>query len=324
MATITKRGKSFKVSVRRVGEAPIYKSFGTKREAEQFAYGIDSDILAGRYVPVGNAPRLGDALLRYAQEVTSKKRGAAQELQRIEQWRKTDLARDPMDKVRPADLVKWRDVALATNAPATVRLKLAIISNLYVVARKEWGIKLDNPVSEISLPRADNSRDRRLRDGEYRKLLRAAQKTCPSLADFIRLLIYTGMRRSELCLLRWSNVDLDRQIAHLGKTKNGSSRDVPLSRRAVRVLRRLRLTSTSGRIFPMQPHSFTSAFRRSCDIAGIRGLRLHDMRHEATSRLFEDHDLSVVEVSTVTGHKDLRMLKRYTHLSVEAIAKKLG
>ena len=65
--------------------------------------------------------------------------------------------------------------------------------------------------------------------------------------------------------------------------------------------------------------SFTRATRR----AGIMGLRFHDLRHEATSRFFE-RGLNVMEVASVTGHKTLQMLKRYTHLSATDLATRLG
>ena len=57
--------------------------------------------------------------------------------------------------------------------------------------------------------------------------------------------------------------------------------------------------------------------------AVIENLRFHDLRHEATTRLFEK-GLNIMEVASITGHKDLRMLRRYTHLKAEDLARKLG
>ena len=56
---------------------------------------------------------------------------------------------------------------------------------------------------------------------------------------------------------------------------------------------------------------------------GIENMKFHDLRHEATSRFFEK-GLNPVEVATITGHKDTRMLMRYTHLRAEDLVKKLG
>ena len=131
------------------------------------------------------------------------------------------------------------------------------------------------------------------------------------------------MRRSELLGLQWSNVDLARRIAFLPITKNGESRGVPLSSRAVAIFRALPPSST-GRVFGrLTANALKQSFRRAVRRAGITGLRLHDLRHEATSRFFEK-GLNVMEVASVTGHKTLQMLKRYTHLSATDLATRLS
>ena len=126
----------------------------------------------------------------------------------------------------------------------------------------------------------------------------------------VALAIETGMRRGELLGLLWDNVDLERRTAFLPVTKNGESRGVPLSSRAVAVLRGLPAAS-NGRVFgELTPLALRLSFNRATRRAGITGLRLHDLRHEATSRFFEK-GLNVMEVASVTGHKTLQMLKRY-------------
>jgi integrase len=77
-------------------------------------------------------------------------------------------------------------------------------------------------------------------------------------------------------------------------------------------------------VFPgLTAEAVKRAFIRAMHRAGIENLRFHDLRHEATSRLFE-RGLNIMEVASITGHKDLRMLRRYTHLRAEDLAKKLG
>jgi integrase len=95
---------------------------------------------------------------------------------------------------------------------------------------------------------------------------------------------------------------------------------VPLSIRAVEILKGVQ-SPREGRVFPIGADAVTRAFDRACRKAGIEDLRFHDQRHEATSRLFEK-GLNVMEVASVTGHKTLQMLKRYTHLRPEDIARK--
>lgn len=131
------------------------------------------------------------------------------------------------------------------------------------------------------------------------------------------------MRRGELLALQWTNVDLEKRIAFLPMTKNGESRGVPLSSRAVTIFRALP-GSRGGSVFgALTAQAVQLSFRRAVRRAGISGLRLHDLRHEATSRFFEK-GLNVMEVAAVTGHKTLQMLKRYTHLSATDLATRLG
>jgi integrase len=134
------------------------------------------------------------------------------------------------------------------------------------------------------------------------------------------------MRRGELLSLLWANVNLDMQVAVLPVTKNGDMRRVPLSKDAIAILKEQRMTnvqSITGKVFDVSHISLDKAWRKACRKAGIFGLRFHDLRHEAISRLFEI-GLNPMEVSSISGHKTLQMLKRYTHLKAEDLAKKLG
>jgi len=178
---------------------------------------------------------------------------------------------------------------------------------------------IDNPVSKVKRPKLPEGRERRLLPGEEQKLLAALGKTTRPLAI---LAIETAMRRGELLSLIWENVDLERSVALLPDTKNGTSRLVPLSTRAIETLKSLR-DKNSGQVFGISKHHASKSFREACQKANIKNLRFHDLRHEATSRFFEK-GLNPMEVSSITGHKTLQMLKRYTHLKAEDLAKKLG
>ena len=78
-----------------------------------------------------------------------------------------------------------------------------------------------------------------------------------------------------------------------------------------------------GQVWGMKPDSISQAFERICSTAGIEGLTFHDLRHEATSRLFEK-GLNPMQVAAITGHKTLQMLKRYTHLRAEDLVELIG
>lgn len=198
-----------------------------------------------------------------------------------------------------------------------------MISRLFNVARREWGLEsLRNPIELVRKPRLPPGRDRRLQEGEEPKLLEALQaQRNPWVAPLVRLALETAMRQGELLTLRWERVDLARRTAYLPETKNGTPRTVPLSPTAPRVLKAMP-RDVSGRVFPLTQSAVAQAWERAIQRADIEVLRFHDLRHEATSRLFEK-GLNLMEVAAITGHKTLQMLKRYTHLRAEDLAARL-
>ncbi|MCP9761025.1 site-specific integrase [Aquitalea sp. S1-19] len=162
-------------------------------------------------------------------------------------------------------------------------------------------------------------RERRFEGDELQRILDETDSEI--LQAILQLAIETGMRRGELCALHWQDYKPAIPALKIQMSKNGSSRVVPLSPRAVELLEAL---PRSGElIFDVEPDSITRAFRRACDRLGIEDLRFHDTRHEATSQLFED-GLEVMEVASITGHKTLSMLMRYTHLRAGTLAGKLA
>ena len=130
------------------------------------------------------------------------------------------------------------------------------------------------------------------------------------------------MRREEIAGLTWDRVNLQRRTVYLPRTKNGEQRLVPLSPRALAVLRQAG-PKDSGLVFGMSADAISAAMIDTRHRAGIRDLRFHDLRHEATSRLFEQTDLDVMEIKSITGHKSLQMLARYSHLRTERLVARL-
>jgi integrase len=178
-----------------------------------------------------------------------------------------------------------------------------------------------NPVDFIKMPPASKPRQRRLNKGEYERLEQASHLTLnPHIWPFIVFAIETGMRRGEILGLTWDNISLERQLAYLPFTKNGSSREVPLSKKAVQVLSNQRSRQDTPTPFPVNTNAFRLAWER---LRKRADLRFHDLRHEAISRFFE-MGLSIPEVALISGHKDAKMLFRYTHLRAGNIIAKLG
>ena len=175
----------------------------------------------------------------------------------------------------------------------------------------EWELILSaNPVDRVKMPPSSPARTRRLEDGEFEQLEEAAKQTKnPHIWPIVVFAIETGMRRGEILGLRWEHVDLDRRIAYLPLTKNGSSREVPLSTKAAQVLTGQRQHNDTPSPFPVTANGFRLAWGRLRSRTGLSDLHFHDLRHEAISRFFE-LGLNIPEVAVISGHKDPRMLFR--------------
>lgn len=325
MATFTKRGTyQWQAKIRRKGYPAVSNTFDTKAEAQRWATDVERDMDRGIFVSRTEAESttLKEALNRYLREITPHKKGAKQEESRINTWKRHELAERFLATIRGSDIAAYRDERLAEGlSPITVNNELILLSHLFTIACKEWGMEsLRNPVSNIRKPKMPAGRDRRLLPDEEKRLLEHAKHPMDAL---IVLALETGMRQGELLSLTRKNIDLERRVAILPDTKNGSERIVPLSTSAVEVIQNSP-TRISGRLFPALSASHAShTFKRLCGDAEVDGLRFHDLRHEATSRLFEK-GLGIMEVAAITGHKTLGMLQRYTHLKAEDLAKKLG
>ena len=209
-------------------------------------------------------------------------------------------------------------------APATVARDLSIISHAIRIAMSEWGFNLPgNPAANLRKPPQPKGRTRRLEGDEEARLMMSCQASSnPFLQPLVVLAIKTAIRRGELLSLRWEHVQLDKSYVHLPITKNGDSRDVPLSRLARQTIEALP-RSLSGIVIPVHPEALKGLWNRATRRADITDLRFHDLRHEATTRFFEK-GLGVMEVAAITGHKDLRMLQRYVQLRPEDLARKLA
>ena len=345
MAYFRKRSGSWEASIEKKGYSRISRTFDTKTQAEAWAKVTEAEMLRGHFVSRKEAESttLSEALDRYNKEITGKKRGAYQESRRIELLKGHKLGNRFLASIQGKDIAEYRDERSQSVSEATVRRELTILSHLFEVARKEWGMEgLMNPVQSIRLPSGRGTeRDRRLKPEEKAALLKACDDYGGDLPHIVRFALETAMRRGEITGMMWNMVDLKNRTVVLPETKNGEKRGVPLSKEAIRILsglpRRL-----DGRVFGYtDSHSITQAFIRAIsrarttyekeceekgqnpDPAFLSDLTFHDLRHEATSRLFEK-GFNPMEVATITGHKTLQMLKRYTHLKAEDLAKRLG
>jgi integrase len=221
----------------------------------------------------------------------------------------------------PGHLVEYRERRVALRAPQTVVHELALLHRAYVIGVQEWGIVLPNGIPKVRRPKLPSGRERRITDDEL--TLIACHTDSPLMVQLMEFAVETAMRRGEILTLDWADVDLGRCTIFLRRTKTDSPRTVPLSSRALAVLQGIPEADRAGSVFPIKPASLSRAFNRAVKRAGLTYVRFHDMRHEGTSRLFEK-GFNVMEVATITGHKTLAMLRRYTHLEAAKFVDRLG
>jgi integrase len=282
---------------------------------------------AGRYCGTKEAEDtlLGDVLRRYRETVTPSKRGGIEEAIRLKALERRRIAKLALVNVTPQAIAAFRDERLAECSPGTVIRDLAVLSSIFNHARREWGINFANPVQMVRKPASPPGRDRVLSPDEEHRLIAAAApagRRNHLLHPMLIVALETAMRRGELLSLQWEHVHMDRRCAYLPLTKNGSSRWVPLSSRAIVALDTLSGPAL-GAVFPIEHAALDKCFKRACGRAGIENMRFHDLRHTAATRLSEKLP-NVIELAAVTGHQSLQMLKRYYHPSAEALASRLG
>jgi integrase len=329
MATISKsKFDTFRAQVRRSGLPPLSKSFKSKQEAQEWATKTEYELNSGIYINRTEAERiqLSELIERYLAEISPSKKGHKQEVPRLEALKKT-IGKYRVLQIQSKHIALYRDARLKMGkSNSTVLNELSLISQVFELAIKEWSIPIaNNPCKLIKKPKQSKGRERRLTNHEEHLLLAASRASrAPLLYPLIIIALETGMRLGELLNLSWNNVDLPRKTATLLDTKNGEKRIVPLSNKAVKTLEAIPRNITNSKVFWTwsAKDGVANVWRRTCKKAKILDLHFHDLRHEATSRFFEK-GLNMIEVSSITGHKSLQMLKRYTHLKAEDLAMKL-
>jgi len=342
MATIVKTpADNWKAIIRITGHPITSKTFRIKKDATNWARTTEDEIVRGIYIPRNRSEKITiiKALDRYLKEVTTTKKPSTQKLEsKVSKVIRKHLGSYTLASLSAEHIANFRDQRLSLGlSTTTVRLELALLSHLYTVAIQEWGMGLQaNPVLNVRKPKQSKGRDRRLEGNEEQKLLAACEAySNPMLAWIVKLALYTGMRHGEIVNLKRSNVNLDKRTLFLSDTKNGESRTVPLSNKAIGVIREvlnhpIRPIDTNllffgepGRDGLRRSYVTSKIWTEARKKAGIEGLRFHDLRHEATSR-FVEAGLSDLEVSSITGHKSMQMLKRYTHLRTENLSDKIA
>lgn len=354
---VDKKGESqirYDAYVARRGYRKQVRTFKREAMARRWVRLVEAELEKGAFKSTSVAERmtLREAMARYVREVLPTKKSQAAEISKA---RVIDphLGSHPLISIDNELLATYRDKRLGMKArrckhfkdgtttvvelgrkvsKATVRHELSFVSRVIEHARREWGVHLPagNPVRLVKMPAMSKPRDRRLSADEEAQLLALLDSNQdvtgqrnPFMQSLMVFAIETTARRGEIVRLRWEDVDLKRRTALLRDTKNGEDRCIGLSTRAVEALVAIP-RSRDGRVFPMTANAVRMAWTRALKRLGIDGLRFHDLRHEGTSRLAAKFNGDVLAMSAMTGHKSLQMLKRYTHIRAEELARRLG
>lgn len=344
MASIKQRPEgTWQAKVRRKGWPAQTKTFRTKEQAKTWATAIESKMDSGSYVSPVQAERttfdkLADRFRTEFAPHHYRGDGWKHKLDRLQER----LGEFSIAAITPEIVAAYRDERQqdadprykdADKAPrvsgATVKTELDLLAKMLDVAQKEFSIPLPlgNPVNSIRKPKDADSRQRRLTAEEWSKLEDACKESRNTwLHPALLLAVETAMRQGELLSLKRADIDKAKRTAWLKETKNGEPRAVPLTSRALEIIKALP-SSTTGLVIPVEKQTLHGAFARACKRAGIEDYRWHDLRHEALSRFAERGDLSVLELAAISGHKSassLKMLQVYVQFHASRLAQKLG
>lgn len=324
MAAFRNRNNKWQARVRRIGQPDITKTFFTRQDAEKWARSIEIDLDRGTYInkSIAEKTQFKDILDQYLINVIPNMRSSKDEAIRVKRLMRHPIAQYNMAELSPKHIAAYRDERLKVIKPNTVIRELAVLSSIINHARREWGLNIINPVTMIKKPPSSQGRDRLLDNDELSRLLGELEKINCWLKPLTEFALETAMRRGELMSLLWTNINFEKSVAFLPLTKNGDSRYVPLSTKAIKILKTLP-RDIEGRVFPLNKQTVSIFFLRAARRAKLSDIHFHDLRHIALTKLSVRFS-NILELATISGHKELKMLQRYVHIKAEDLVQKLG
>jgi integrase len=328
MASIRNRNGVWQARILRKGQPAASKSFQTRQDAERWARHIETQIDKGSYTSVALAENttFAEVVQRYIADVTPTTRSCREDSYRLKALARHSIGKLSMVALTPIKVAAYRDERLAQVSAGAVIRELSYFSSIINHARREWGINITNPVTLIRKPPTPTGRNRCLSAIELERLFDALKPRVKNgntwVLPLTQFALESAMRRGEILGLKWRDIDLTKRTAFISLTKNGTARTVPLSSKAVAILNQLP-RNIDGTIFPIKGPALSASFDRARKLAKLDDFHFHDLRHMAITQLAEKLP-NLIELSAVSGHKSLAMLKRYYHPNVEQLAQKLG
>lgn len=327
MASFVKVGEKWRAHVRRSGQKPITKTFPSKPLAIKWATSVEASLDAGKYQDTRglNSITFGHLIRDYREQIGGKK-GFGKNKEAVLKFLECALGDTPMSKMDDETIIEFIKMRRRAGASGvTISIDLTYIGSVFKVARQLW--KMPVSLDPITTARANmkhlristksQERSRRPKTDELNKLCEYfdTHSKLP-MRDIIWFAVHTAMRLGEITSITWSDIDHENKTVVIRDRKHpnqkeGNDQEVPLLGEAYEIA--ARQPKTDERVFPVKAGTISSIFPRACQALGIEDLRFHDLRHEGVSRLFE-RGFKIEQVSMVSGHRDWKMLKRYTQL----------
>lgn len=332
MASVIRVGEKWRAQVRRKGHAAKCKTFRTKAAAEAWAREVETRIDAGEVLAQPGDLRMSRVIEAY-REMREASRPIDDHSNEHYVLRRLDneLGDKRAATLKPEDLVAYCTARKEDGAgPYTINMDVSKLGTVMRYASVYLSVALPDVVGaarpllhHLRLIGGGGKRERRPGEDELHRVVEHLAKEYGQIyADVVAFGAVTAMRRGEICEIKWGNVDEAKRLVgawrkHPRKAKVWEL--VPLLGEAWNIVQRQ--PKVDDRIFPVHPQTLSKYFRETVVSLGIPDLHFHDLRHEGTSRLFEE-GFSIEQVALVTGHKDWRHLRRYTNLRPEDLHKR--
>lgn len=327
MASFVPVGKKWRAHIRRAGQKAITKTFPDKTLAIKWATATEAAMDAGKYQDKRSLKQMtfGELIKRYREEIGGTKgfgKNKEAVLRSLEE-KLGHVAMSNLDDDRLIEFIKDRRAEGAGGV--TISIDLTYMTGVFKVARHLWKIPVS--LDAVTIARANMKHLRistKSKERTRRPTMVELDQLCTyfdehsalPMRDLIWFAVYSAMRLGEITRLKWEDLDqtnrtiIIRDRKHPNQ-KEGNDQEVPLLGPAFDIV--LRQPRTSALIFPYKAATISCIFPRACQALGIEDLHFHDLRHEGVSRLFE-RGFKIEQVSMVSGHRDWKMLKRYTQL----------
>lgn len=319
MASIRRRTNGrFCVQIRRAGYPTKSKTFTTLKEAKQWAKLQEKSCDKA----TANDTKINETLLSMGRRYcdTQLRGKPSRHLMLLRYQRIAKRFPQPFLSITRLDINAFKNQRLKEVSGSTVREEILSINKLFRWAEREMIFgdrEINSPARNIALPPASKPRDRIIERTELDTLMSDLN---PVMAEIVELAYETAMRRAEITKLLPRNINLDERTVQVEKGKTGD-RLVPLTKRAVELLKGAleRCYSRESRLYPVAPHSISTAIRRARKRTGLGDhVRMHQLRHTRITEVAK-RGFNQAQIMIVSGHRDVRSVQRYTHLNVQDV-----